>query len=207
MFAYFAKRTFNTTQLKYRTKRMPHIKVINPNEASGSLKDIYEDLNKSRGKLAMVHKIQSLNPESITAHMDLYMQVMFGKSPLKRAQREMMAVVVSAANQCEYCQLHHAEALNHYWKNEEKVNQLRQDFSGIELSDLDLQLCMLAEKLTKKPREIDEQRDIHPLKELGLSDRAILDATLVISYFNFVNRMVLGLGVETNEEEMKGYNY
>ncbi|MDR9418076.1 peroxidase-related enzyme [Gracilimonas sp.] len=186
---------------------MPFIEVIEPKNATGNLKKIYEDLTKSRGKLAMVHKIQSLNPESITAHMDLYMQVMFGKSPLKRAQREMMAVVVSAANKCEYCQLHHAEALNHYWRDEQKVNQLRRDFSDIELSELDLQLCRLAEKLTKKSHEIDEQQDLKPLKELGLSDRAILDATLVISYFNFVNRMVLGLGVATNEEEMRGYNY
>lgn len=186
---------------------MPFIDVIEPNDATGSLKEIYSDLQKSRGKLAMVHKIQSLNPESITAHMDLYMAIMFGKSPLKRPKREMIAVVVSAANNCDYCQLHHAEALNHYWKNEEKVEQLRKDYSSIDLSDVDLQLCMLAEKLTKTPDTVDEQKDIQPLKKLGLSDRAILDATLIISYFNFVNRMVLGLGVETDAEEVKGYKY
>lgn len=155
----------------------------------------------------MVHKIQSLNPESITAHMDLYMTTMFGKSPLKRPQREMMAVVVSASNNCDYCQLHHAEALNHYWKNADRVKQLRKEYSSIDLSDVDLHLCKLAEKLTKTPDTIDEQEDIQPLKKLGLSDRAILDATLIISYFNFVNRMVLGLGVETDAEEVKGYKY
>ena len=186
---------------------MPFIDVIEPNEATGILKEIYSDLQKSRGKLAMVHKIQSLNPESITAHMDLYMTVMFGKSPLKRSRREMMAVVVSAANNCDYCQLHHAEALNHYWKNSERVDKLREDYSSIDLPDIDLQLCKLAEKLTISPNTIDGQEDIQPLKKLGLSDRAILDATLIISYFNFVNRMVLGLGVETNAEEVKGYKY
>ncbi|MEX2602771.1 MAG: peroxidase-related enzyme [Gracilimonas sp.] len=186
---------------------MPFIEVIEPEEASGSLKEIYDQLIKSRGKLAMVHKIQSLNPESITAHMDLYMQVMFGKSPLKRAQREMIAVVVSAANQCEYCQLHHGEALNHYWKDDEKIEQLREDYNELDLSETDLELCKLAKKLTVHPHAINEEKDIQPLKELGLSDRAILDASLVISYFNFVNRMVLGLGVETNEEEVKGYKY
>lgn len=186
---------------------MPFIDVIEPENATGSLKNIYKDLEKSRGKLALVHKIQSLNPESITAHMDLYMQVMFGKSPLKRAQREMIAVVVSATNNCEYCQLHHAEALNHYWKDEEKVNQLREDYAKVDLSNTDFHLCQLAKKLTKTPSNLNKENDIQPLKDLGLSDRAILDATLVISYFNFVNRMVLGLGVETNEKEMKGYKY
>ena len=81
---------------------MPHIEVIQPDQATDELKEIYEGLEKSRGKVAEVHKIQSLNPKSITGHMDLYMTIMFGKSPLKRVQREMMAVVVSKANECEY---------------------------------------------------------------------------------------------------------
>lgn len=186
---------------------MAYIDIIEPHQAEGSLKEIYSDLEKKRGKLAQIHKIQSLHPETITAHMDLYMSVMFSKSPLKRAQREMMAVVVSAANHCEYCQLHHGEALNHYWKDEEKVEMLRADFTRVKLSDIDLQLCRLAQKLTAEPGNIDGSLDIDPLKKLGLSDRAILDAVLVVSYFNFVNRTVLGLGVEADEEEVKGYKY
>ncbi|MDZ7659008.1 MAG: carboxymuconolactone decarboxylase family protein [Fodinibius sp.] len=62
----------------------------------------------------------------MTAHMDLYMSIMFSKSPLSRAQREMMAVVVSVANDCEYCQQHHGQALNHYWKDRNRIKQLRQ---------------------------------------------------------------------------------
>lgn len=186
---------------------MAFIDIIEPDEATGSLKRIYEDLKQKRGKLAKVHKIQSLNPESIVAHMDLYMSVMFSKSPLSRAQREMMAVVVSSANGCEYCQLHHGEALNHYWKDREKVRMLREDFNQLVLNNVDIRLCSLARKLTLQPDSIDEENDIKPLKNTGLTDRAILDAVLVISYFNFVNRMVQGLGVETDEEEVQGYKY
>ena len=81
---------------------MPYINVIQHNEAEGHLKEIYDDLVEKRGKLAEIHKIQSLNPESIVNHMDLYMTIMFSKSPLKRYQREMIAVVVSARNECHY---------------------------------------------------------------------------------------------------------
>lgn len=185
---------------------MPYIDVIEPDEAEGDLKKIYEDLIEKRGKLAEVHKIQSLNPESIVRHMDLYMTLLFGNSPLKRYQREMLAVVVSAANDCEYCQLHHSEALNYYWKEDEKVAQLRENFMALDLSKADQLLCKLAWELTESPSEIREG-DISTLKEEGFTDRAILDATLVISYFNFVNRIVLGLGVEPSEEEVKGYKY
>jgi alkylhydroperoxidase family enzyme len=46
--------------------------------------------------------IHSLNPASLGAHVDLYKVCMFGPSGLSRAQREMVAVVVSAANRCHY---------------------------------------------------------------------------------------------------------
>jgi len=104
---------------------MSHIKVIQPDEATGRLKEIYDELIDKRGKLAEVHKIQSLRPESIVKHIDLYMEIMFSKSELSRAEREMIAVVVSACNNCEYCQTHHAEALNNYWKNTDRINLLR----------------------------------------------------------------------------------
>lgn len=185
---------------------MPNIKVIQPEVADGELKSIYDKLIETRGKIAEVHKIQSLNPQTIVNHMDLYMTIMFGQSPLKRVQREMIAVVVSKANNCEYCQIHHAEAVNHYWKDEAKVAQLKINYKELELSDSDRLLCDYALQLTIDPSKETEQQFFKPLREQGLDDRAILDATLVVSYFNFVNRIVLSLGVGL-EENVGGYNY
>ena len=186
---------------------MAYIKVIQHEEAEGRLKKIYDDLVKSRGKLAEVHKIQSLNPESIAAHMDMYLKIMYGKSPLKRYQREMIAVVVSAANDCDYCIRHHGEALHFFWKDEEKVNQLSIDYYSIDLSEKDILFCKFAQKLTVDPNFEDKNELINQMKSLGIEDREILDLTLVISYFNFVNRMVLGLGVDLEEDGGGGYKY
>jgi uncharacterized peroxidase-related enzyme len=183
------------------------IKVIHEQEAEGRLKEIYDQLTQSRGKLAEVHKIQSLRPESIVKHMELYMEIMFSKSELSRARREMIAVVVSVANQCEYCQIHHSSALNHYWKNEQKVQQLRNDFKDLDLSKDDLALCEYAQKVTLNPGEAESSDVTQILKSEGFSDSAILDATLVVSYFNFVNRMVLSLGVGIESDEGQGYKY
>ncbi|MBL4667743.1 MAG: peroxidase-related enzyme [Flavobacteriales bacterium] len=185
---------------------MAFIEVIHEDSAEGELKEIYDNLIETRGKIAEVHKIQSLNPESIVNHMDLYMTIMFGRSPLKRVQREIIAVVVSKANNCEYCQKHHAEAVNHYWKDENKTNQLKKDYTGLNLKSLDMLLCDYAWELTKNPGNETEKTFIEPLKNEGLDDRAILDATLVIAYFNFVNRIVLSLGVHL-EESVGGFKY
>jgi uncharacterized peroxidase-related enzyme len=185
---------------------MAHIKTISADDASGKLKEVYENLTETRGKIAGVHEIQSLNPEALVAHMDLYMTLMFGKSPLKRPQREMLGVVTSAANRCDYCINHHEQALLAYWKDDRKTGQLIRNRSDLDLPETDRLLCDLAEKLTLNENP-DYAADIARLQEAGLDDRTILDAVQIIAYFNFVNRMVLGLGVEFSEEEMKGYNY
>ncbi|MBC8266965.1 MAG: peroxidase-related enzyme [Flavobacteriales bacterium] len=186
---------------------MPRIKVIEHENAEGVLKDIYDDLVNKRGKLAEVHKIQSLRPKSIVKHMELYLEIMFSKSELSRAEREMIAVVVSKNNNCEYCQIHHAEALNNYWKNDEKIALFKKDFNKIDLSEKEIALCHYARTLTISPFEAKENDQTILLKCVGLSDAAILDATLVIAYFNFVNRIVLSLGVDIEQDSGKGYNY
>ncbi len=185
---------------------MAYIKTIEPEQAEGQLTEIYDNLVETRGKIAEVHKIQSLNPEALIAHMELYMTFMFGKSPLRRYQREMLGVVTSAANRCAYCINHHEQALLAYWKDEERTGKLAKNRSEMNLSETDRLLCNFAEKLTLN-REQNYSKDVKRLKEAGIEDRAILDAVQVIAYFNFVNRMVLGLGVEFSEEEMKGYKY
>ncbi len=186
---------------------MANIQVISYEQATGKLKDIYEDLIAKRGKLAEVHKIQSLHPDSIIAHMELYMTIMFGQSPLSRAQREMIAVVVSAANGCVYCQQHHGAALDNYWKNAERIERLKKSYSNAELTTSDAALCQYAIELTLHPDDFENENRTQLLRQAGFDDRIILDTTLVIAYFNFVNRIVLALGVALEENAGEGYKY
>ena len=81
---------------------MPHIKRTGPDEADGVLARIYDQRTKSAGRLWEIVAVQSQNPESLRESMRMYAQVMFGDSPLSRAQREMIAVVTSAVNECHY---------------------------------------------------------------------------------------------------------
>ena len=186
---------------------MAFIDVISTEKAESPLREIYEDVIKKRGKLSNVLQIHSVNPESMSKHLELYMTVMFGRSPLKRYQREMIAVVVSAANNCEYCWVHHGAALNHFWKDPDKVKQLQKDFREVEVSEADKLLCEFAYDLTKNPMEFPRNKHIEPLKAAGFDDRTIHDANLVIAYFNFVNRTVLGLGIPMDTDLGEGYYY
>ena len=81
---------------------MTWIRMIDEDDAEGKLRELYELLVEPWGGVDNILKIHSLNPRSLQAHFDLYKVVMRGRSPLSRAQREMIAVVVSAANRCHY---------------------------------------------------------------------------------------------------------
>lgn len=186
---------------------MARIRTIPHAEATGRLKEIYDELVLKRGKLAEVHQIQSLHPESIVKHMDLYMEIMFSRSELSRAEREMMAVVVSVANGCKYCKAHHEAALRHYVKDEPKIQAILNPADFNILNEREAALCQFARHLTLNPQNHENTDHTIQLREAGLSDSAILDAALVISYFNFVNRIVLALGVEVSPEEVGGYKY
>ena len=183
---------------------MSWINEVEVGEASGHLARIYEALIEKRGKVSNILKVHSLNPEAMGNHLDLYMTLMFGKSGLSRAEREAIAVVVSAENDCAYCVNHHAEALKRYIKDDETLNMLM-TADGLETLEPRLSnVVRHAEKLTSAPEAMTES-DLGELRAVGLSDEDILDLTLITAYFNFVNRIALGLGVEFTPEEMTGY--
>ena len=81
---------------------MAWIRIIREDEATGELKTIYRKLIEPWGGVDNIMKIHSLNPPSLSGHFELYNTLMRGRSDLTRVQREMIAVVVSALNRCQY---------------------------------------------------------------------------------------------------------
>ena len=81
---------------------MAWIKTIAESEAEGDLAELYDRYSTPEGWVDHILKIHALNPASMKGHYDLYRTLMFGRSPLSRPRREMIAVAVSAANRCRY---------------------------------------------------------------------------------------------------------
>jgi uncharacterized peroxidase-related enzyme len=185
---------------------MSWIQTIDEKEADNELKEVFASIISSRGKLSNIMKIHSLLPKTMKTHLDFYLSIMFTKSILKRQEKELIAVIVSRLNKCQYCIDHHKEALLHYWKDEKKINRLLERNDHSLLSEKQKIMASHVIKLTNAPSKI-KGSDIKILKNNGFDDKVILEITLITSYFNFVNRIALGLGVEDTKEEMKGYRY
>lgn len=183
---------------------MSWIEEIEVADADEKLAEIYGRLVQQRGNVSDILKVQSLNAEAMADHLDLYMTLMFGKSGLDRMEREAVAVVVSATNECEYCVDHHLVVLRRYIDDEETLDLLSRA-DGLETFEPRLSnIVRHAEKLTSAPNAMTES-DLGELRAVGLSDRDILDLTLITSYYNFVNRIALGLGVTSSADEVSGY--
>ncbi len=81
---------------------MAYIRLIEEDEAQGSLAEQYDAAVERAGKVFNILKAMSLRPGVLRASMDLYREIMFGESGLSRKERELLATVASAEQSCHY---------------------------------------------------------------------------------------------------------
>ena len=179
---------------------MSWIRTISYEEADKKLQKIYDRVSGSEGNIDNVLLIHSLRPHTLSGHMSLYKSVLHHQgNQLERAYLETLGVYVSKLNQCAYCFDHHlaglrrivgaenASAIQSAIESEVFVNH----FNEKEIAGL-----IYARQLTLEPQEADPGW-LNTMKDAGLEDGEILEINQVVSYFNYVNRVVVGLGVTT----------
>jgi alkylhydroperoxidase family enzyme len=79
-----------------------YIRLISEAEADGLLKEEYDAAVTRAGKVFNILKAMSLNPRVLRASIELYKEIMFGASGLSRRERELLATVTSAQQNCHY---------------------------------------------------------------------------------------------------------
>jgi len=183
---------------------MSWIKTIEDKVADAKLKKAYKNVREKRGKVSHIMEGQSLYPEALETHLAFYQQLMHEESALSRAEREMIALVVSATNNCTYSVSHVADALAHYESDNTKLRQIIAGREFMGMTHRHARMLRHAIKLTTKPDKVGKA-DLDLLREVKFSDREILEITLLAAYFNFSNRLACGLGIEFDEEEITGY--
>ncbi len=81
---------------------MAYIDTIEIEDAEGIVKQEYDKGNRRTGRVFNILKIMSRSPLALKESMRMYLAIMYGESELSRAQREMLATVVSQVNHCYY---------------------------------------------------------------------------------------------------------
>jgi len=147
---------------------------------------IFETIEKERGGVAEIHKAFFDFPEGVRAHYQFYKEIMLSDNlPLKRAEREFLAVKTSEANACPYCISHHEATLQNFSTD---------GFVGKRKDALE----SLAAKLTKEPWKA--QPLLSMFAEAGFSPAEWQHAVMIVSYFNFANRCAHAMSLEIEND-------
>ena len=183
---------------------MSWIKTISYEMAEAKLKRIYKRVKGPNDNIDNVLMIHSLRPHTLVGHMTLYKSVLHHSgNTLPKWYLEAIGVYVSHLNHCDYCVKHHSAGLKRLLNNEERSASY---FEAIDKDNLNsffdtkyLTGINYAKKLTLDLRTVNEN-DVKQLQQVGFTDGEILEINQVTSYFNYVNRSVLGLGANTKDD-------
>jgi uncharacterized peroxidase-related enzyme len=185
---------------------MSWIDIVTKEQAEGRLRELYERVAGPGGKVDNVLQVHSLRPHTLEAHMALYKSVLHHSgNMLPKWLHETIGVYVSLLNGCSYCVEHHSAGLSKLLQDE---NRLREIGRALEtglfaeaFGPRERAILNYAQQLTRSPGEVREAA-IEEMRVAALDDGEILEVNQVVSYFAYVNRTVLGLGVTTKGDTL-----
>ena len=151
------------------------------------------------GFLPNVLDVYSFDEKKLRAFIDMYNDLMLGDSKLSMLEREMIAVVVSAANRCYYCLTAHGQALREMSGDPSLGETLVMNYRVARISKKQRAMLDFAHKLTVAPAETGEA-DRLALRRVGFKDREIWDIVAVTGFFNMTNRVAASTDMMPNEE-------
>ena len=183
--------------------------MISDEDASKELKEVLDLARTPHGTVDNVMRVHSLRPNTMKGHVTLYRAALHDDAnTIPMWFQETVSSYVSILNDCAY-------SLENHWKNAahliddakksdaiEKAlwSKMPQDvFDGVEL-----EMLRYAEKLTLRPNSM-VQEDVLALKAVGAEDGEILELNQIVGYFNYVNRLLNGLGVTTSGDTVGFY--
>lgn len=143
---------------------------------------------------AYAHDIDKLN-----AFTGFYNNLMLGESGLTKLEREMIAVVVSSANRCHYCQVAHGAAVRALSGKPELGEALLMNYRVAEITPRQramLDFAVLVTEASARIEEVDRQR----LRDHGFGEADIWDIASVAGFFNMSNRVASAVGMKPNPD-------
>ena len=185
------------------------IKMISDDEANEELTEVLNLARTPHGTVDNVMRVHSLRPNTMKGHVILYRAALHDDSnTIPMWFQETISSYVSILNDCNYSYANHWKNAAHLIGDQAKATKIEKallskkpdlHFSGKELAMLNY-----AEKLTNTPGKMVES-DVLDLKFHKIDDGQILELNQIVGYFNYVNRLLNGLGVTTSGDTVRFY--
>jgi uncharacterized peroxidase-related enzyme len=144
--------------------------------------------------LALAHR-----PEEFRAFFAYHDSLMNREGGLSKAEREMIVVATSAANECSYCVIAHGAILRIHARNPRIADQIATNYRSAEITPRQRLMLDFAVKLAVAPQTV-EAADLGGLRAAGFDDEAIWDIGAITGLFALSNRLAHLSGLVPNEE-------
>lgn len=172
----------------------------------GNLADLPEDIRariepiaEKSGFLPNVFAGMLHRPDELRAFLDYHDALMERDSGLTKAEREMIVVATSAANDCLYCVVAHGAILRIRAKDSEISDRIAANWRTAPVSERQMAMLAFAVKLARTPEELNEH-DFTALHSYGFSDDDIWDIGSVTALFALSNRLAHLMDLQPNAE-------
>jgi uncharacterized peroxidase-related enzyme len=163
-----------------------------------ALQAYFDKCQEKLGFVPNVLRAYAFDTVKLQAFIDMVDDLMLADSGLSKLEREMIAVAVSAVNQCHYCLTAHGAAVRQRAKDPIMGEHIAQNWRAANLPARQQAMLAFAEKLTEAPAKIAEA-DRAALRAAGFNDRDIWDIAATAAFYNMSNRLAAATDMKPNE--------
>ena len=170
------------------------------------LEDLPDDIRdrllavqEKSGFIPNVFLVLAHRPEEFRAFFAFHDALMEKEGGLTKAEREMIVVATSNANQCQYCVVAHGAILRIRAKNPLLADQVAVNYRKADITPRQKAILDFAMKVSRDAGSIDEA-DFAALREHGFTDEDAWDIGAVAAFFALSNRMANLTGMRPNDE-------
>lgn len=184
------------------------IRMLSDDEADETLKAALDLARTPHGTVDNVMRVHSLRPSTMNGHVALYRACLHDDAnTVPMWFQEVISAYVSTLNDCPYSYANHWANARHLIADDARADAIEAALQAHRPADAvdgaQLAALLYAERLTLHPGKI-AQADVEALRTAGWSDGEILEINQIVGYFNYVNRLLNGLGV-TTDGDVVGY--
>jgi uncharacterized peroxidase-related enzyme len=156
-------------------------------------------VQEKTGFIPNVFLMLAYRPDEFRAFMAYHDALMDKEGGLTKAEREMIVVVTSAVNQCQYCVIAHGAILRIRAKNPLIADQVASNYRKADLTPRQRAMLDFAMKVSQQAQAVEEADSV-ALREHGFSDDDIWDIAAIAAFFAMSNRLANFTSLRPNDE-------
>jgi uncharacterized peroxidase-related enzyme len=172
-----------------------HVRTVDPTEAKGAVKEMYDECLAQDGYIANQVRLFSLNPQARAAWRQMVVAI---RDRMDLRRYELATIAAARVLRCRYCVSAHGAVLQSKFYSRDQLEAITRDYRMADLEPVDVAIMEFAEKVALHAHKVTPE-DVEGLRAHGLTDTDIFDVTLAAAARSFYSKTLEAMGAEPDE--------